>query len=80
MNLLAIPISLRSHFEQTPDVINGKLRVAGTRVSVEQILELLETGVTPAEIIQSFPSLTEQDVAAVGQLAVHFTLAAIQAA
>ena len=80
MNLLDIPISLRSHFEQSPDVINGKLRVAGTRVSVEQILELLEIGVTPAEIIQSFPSLTEQDVAAVGRLAVHFTLAAIQAA
>lgn len=80
MNLLDIPISLRSHFEQTPDALNGKLRVAGTRVSVEQILELLEIGVTPAEIIQSFPSLTEQDVAAVGQLAVHFTLAAIQAA
>ncbi len=80
MNLLDIPISLRSHFEQTPDALNGKLRAAGTRVSVEQILELLEAGVTPAEIIQSFPSLTEQDVAAVGQLAVHFTLAAFQAA
>jgi len=80
MTLYDIPTPLRNHFEQTPDVLNGKLRVAGTRVSVEQVLELLEAGVTPAEIIQSLPSLTEHDVAAVGQLAVHFTLAAIQAA
>ncbi|HWQ33755.1 MAG TPA: DUF433 domain-containing protein [Blastocatellia bacterium] len=61
-------------FEQTPDVLGGKLRVRGTRVSVEQVLELLEAGVTPAEIVQSFPSLNEQDVAAVERLAVHYAL------
>lgn len=72
MNQPAIPPLLRNHFEQTPDVPGGKLRALGTRVSVEQILELLEAGVTPAEIVQSLPSLNEQDVAAVERLAVHY--------
>lgn len=74
MNLPVIPSVLRNHFEQTPDVLGGKLRVRGTRVSVEQILELLEAGVTPVEIVQSFPSLNEQDVAAVERLAFHYAL------
>jgi len=78
MNLPDIPLSLRNHFEQTPDVFNGKLRIRGTRVSVAQVLELLEAGVTPVEIVQSFPSLTESDVAAVERLAVHYALAALQ--
>ena len=39
-----IPALLQVHFEQTPDVLGGKLRVRGTRISVEQVLELLEAG------------------------------------
>jgi len=80
MNLHDIPPSLQGHFEQTPEVLGGKLRIRGTRISVEQVLELLEGGVTAAEIAQSFPSLTEQDVAMVERLAVHCTLTAFQAA
>jgi uncharacterized protein (DUF433 family) len=48
---------LREYFEQTPDVLGGKLRLRGTRVSIEQILELLESGVTPEEIVRSFLSV-----------------------
>ena len=55
MDLRDIPIPLRDYFEQTPDVLGGTLRLRGTRVSIEQILELLEAGVTPKEIVQSFP-------------------------
>jgi uncharacterized protein (DUF433 family) len=68
MELHDIPSSLLDYFEQTPDVLGGKLRIRGTRVSVEQILELLEAGVTPAEIVQSYPSLNEQDVTTVEQI------------
>ncbi|MGH9854955.1 MAG: DUF433 domain-containing protein [Blastocatellia bacterium] len=78
MNLHDIPPSLRQHFEQIPDALNGKLRVRGARISVEQVLELLEAGVSPAEIIQSFPSLSEQDVAAVERLAAYCALRMLQ--
>ena len=78
MDLRDIPIPLRDYFEQTPDVLGGKLRLRGTRVSIEQILELLETGVTPAEIIQSFPSVTLNAVAAVERLAAHCALAVLR--
>jgi uncharacterized protein (DUF433 family) len=77
MTLPDIPISLREHFEQSPDMLGGKLRLRGTRVSVEQILELLEAGVPPQEIVQSFPSVTPDAVAAVERLAAHCALALV---
>lgn len=74
MRLHDIPTSLREHFEQTAEVLGGKLRIRGTRISLEQVLELLEAGVTPSEIVQSFPSLTERDVTAVERLAAYHKL------
>ena len=75
MNLTDIPLTLRDHFEQTPEVLAGKLRIRGSRVSVEQVLELLEAGVAPSAIIQSFPSLDLAAVSAVERLAAHCALA-----
>ncbi len=77
MNLSDLPSPIKNYFDQTPDVLGGKLRLRGTRISVEQVLELLEAGATPAEIRHSFPSLTEQTVAAVERLAAHYALAAL---
>ncbi len=77
MNLSDIPPSLRNYFEHTSDVLNGRLRIRGTRVSVEQVLELLDAGLTPVEIVQSFPSLSESAVAAVERLAVRYAIEAI---
>jgi uncharacterized protein (DUF433 family) len=71
MNLIDIPASLRDYFEQTPDVLGGELRLRGTRVSIEQILERLEVGVTPDEVFQSFPSVTLTAIAAVERLAAY---------
>ena len=65
MDLRDIPIPLRDYFEQTTDVLGGTLRLRGTRVSIEQILELLEAGVTPKEIVQTFPSVTLNAIATV---------------
>lgn len=80
IDLSDIRTPLRNYFEQTSDVLNGRLRIRGTRVSVEQVLELLDAGLTPAEIVQSFPSLSESAVAAVERLAVRYALTAIQPA
>lgn len=74
MNLKDIPDNLRERFEQSPDVLNGKLRVRGSRVSVEQVLELLEAGVLPADIVKSFPSIDLSSVAAVERLAARCAL------
>jgi len=77
MKLEEIPEPLRAYFDQTPDVLGGRLRVRGTRISVEQVLELLEAGVRPAEIVQSFPSLTEEAIRAVERLAIYQLLATL---
>ena len=48
------------------EVSHGKPRVAGTRVMVYQVLDLLAAGKTPAEISgeEYFPDLSEEDVRA----------------
>ncbi len=74
MNLDDVPVGVRKFFEQTPEVLQDKLRIRGSRVSVEQVLELLEAGVAPADIVQSLPSLNLDAVAAVERLAAHCAL------
>lgn len=48
------------------DVMHGKPRIAGTRVTVVQVLDLLAMGKTAAEITSHdyFPDLTPDDVRA----------------
>ncbi len=48
------------------DVLHGKPRIAGTRVTVVQVLDLLAAGKTPLEITSEdyYPDLTEDDVRA----------------
>ena len=46
----------------TPAIMGGKPVVAGTRITVELILEKLAAGDTVAEIIQDFPDLNEESI------------------
>lgn len=48
------------------DVAHGRPRIAGTRIMVYQVLDLLAAGKTPAEIVSDdyFPDLGEDDVRA----------------
>lgn len=46
------------------DVLFGKPRIKGTRISVEQILSCLEEGYTVEKIIKEFPEITKEDVRA----------------
>ena len=50
--------------ELNPRVLLGKPVVRGTRVAVEDVLELLATGVSKDEIIHNYPRLTEADLRA----------------
>ena len=45
-----------------PDVMMGKPVIAGTRITVESILEKLGAGETPEQILASHPRLTTQSI------------------
>ncbi len=48
-----------------PAICHGQPCIKGTRIMVYLILELLEAGVTPEQIVQdNYPQLTKQDVEA----------------
>ncbi|GEO02665.1 hypothetical protein AAE02nite_03290 [Adhaeribacter aerolatus] len=55
----------QEHIISDKDVLLGKPIIKGTRVSVELILELLATGWTDKQILESYPQLTEQNLKAV---------------
>lgn len=47
-----------------PKIMLGKPIIAGTRITVEQILRLLGQKLTLDEILKDFPQLTEADIKA----------------
>lgn len=47
-----------------PKIMLGKPTVVGTRITVEQILRLLEQKLTIDEILNDFPQLKESDIKA----------------
>ena len=48
-----------------PRILGGKPIIEGTRLSVEHILGLLASGMSPVEIIEDYPLLTEESIRAV---------------
>ncbi|MCL4849637.1 MAG: DUF433 domain-containing protein [Acidobacteria bacterium] len=49
----------------TAGVRSGKPCVAGTRITVQDVLEYLASGMTEAQILADFPSLTSEGIRAV---------------
>lgn len=47
-----------------PEVCKGRACVAGTRIPVSVVLDNLAEGLTPEEIIRSYPPLTADDIRA----------------
>ncbi len=43
-----------------PEILNGKPCIAGTRISIELIMDWLGTGGTPDSIAQKHPLLTKE--------------------
>ena len=53
-----------------PEHLAGKPRVAGTRISIAFLLESLAAGMTIPEIVQAYPTLSDEAVrGALGELA-----------
>lgn len=54
-----------AHFElivAQPDILGGKPCIAGTRISVDMILEWFASGATIPDLIEQFPHLTEDGI------------------
>ena len=49
----------------TPDMNNGRPRIAGTRIAVEFILDLLAEGWSSSRILDEYPMLEQDDLQAV---------------
>lgn len=47
-----------------PDLLGGKPCIRGTRISVEFVLELLANGATTDEVLDSYPHITPEGLAA----------------
>jgi len=57
--------SLLTRITIDPDVCHGKPCVRGLRYPVDMLLELLSSGMTPAEILADYSDLENDDVRAV---------------
>ena len=47
---------------QSPDLLAGRATVRGLRISVAHVVNLVANGMTPAQIVEEFPDLEEEDV------------------
>lgn len=60
---------MKNLITQDPEILGGKPIIAGTRISVETILELLSSGMEKDEIIKEYPFLTKKQIKAAVQYA-----------
>jgi uncharacterized protein (DUF433 family) len=63
MNINTPPLLLQ-RIEVNPDILMGKPVIAGTRIPVYLILNLLAAGYDEARIIQAYPGLVHEDIQA----------------
>ena len=54
----------RNHIIVDPEIMMGKLVIAGTRIPVEMILRDLGAGMTPKELLRAYPQRTMNDIRA----------------
>lgn len=54
----------QEHISVSPAVLHGKACIRGTRIPVSVVLANLAEGLTPEEIIQSYPTLTPEAIQA----------------
>jgi uncharacterized protein (DUF433 family) len=65
-----------SHLDRitfNPNQCGGRPCIRGMRIRVKDILEMLASGATEAEILESFPYLEREDIQASLEFAAHQT-------
>jgi len=60
---------MKSSITVDPDICNGKPIIAGTRISVQTVMEFLAAGDSTEEILEEYPSLSREDIYACLQFA-----------
>jgi uncharacterized protein (DUF433 family) len=60
----SMKVAWKEHIVSTPDVIHGKPRIQGTRIPVSLILGYYAAGSTAKQILDEFPDLKEEHIAA----------------
>ncbi|MEA5535893.1 DUF433 domain-containing protein [Crocosphaera sp. XPORK-15E] len=60
---------MKSSITIDPDICNGKPIIAGTRISVQTVMEFLAAGDSIEEILEEYPSLSREDIYACLQFA-----------
>ena len=48
----------------TPDVCHGQACIRGTRIPVHQIVRMLANGDTQEDLLDAYPTITREDIAA----------------
>jgi uncharacterized protein (DUF433 family) len=56
-----------------PEVLGGEPCIRGTRIHVAVVLDSLAEGLTPSQIVDHYPPLTEEDVRAAVAYAAELT-------
>jgi uncharacterized protein (DUF433 family) len=64
LNVEVEDVSWRALIVEDPSVLCGKPTVAGTRISVELILDLLAAGTTTEQLLRDYPHLKPEQVRA----------------
>ena len=59
------PMNFADYFQRDPGICGGETVLRGTRVTVRTVLSSLAEGSSFQEILQDYPSLSEEDVRAV---------------
>jgi len=57
-------MNLEKLISVTPDIRGGKPCIAGTRITVYDVLEYLAGGMTEQQILSDFPALTSEHIKA----------------
>ena len=69
----AQPRRLAPRVESDPTILGGKPVIAGTRLSVEVILDQLACGDTTQDLMDAYPFLTAEDISAALKYAAHLS-------
>ncbi len=54
----------RDHIDRNPDVLGGKPKIRGTRISVELIVGRLGEGWTVEQLLEAYPHINETQIRA----------------
>ena len=59
---MAKEIVLAERITSNPDVMLGKPVIRGTRIPVYILVEMVEAGETPEDLVDAYPGLTLEDI------------------